>query len=433
MACFAGALAVLGCILGDPATIPSGLRTILYAEGTLITDYMALAGPAAAFANSALVTLSSILLLWGTRTVVNGYTPVEIGLMAGFALFGKNILNIWPIILGTFLFAKIKKEPFRDYVAVALLATSLAPLVSYVSIDNGWGDWWGGVLLGILIGALLPTIAAYTYKIQNGANLYNMGFACGLIAMVLFPVMKSLGAEPASVDYWAQGYNLPLGIFLALLCGLLILTGLFFSGKPVWASWAGYRRLLRTTGRAPSDFLRMFGGAPVLINTGVNGLIATAAILLVGGDLNGPTLGGIFTVMGFSSYGKHAGNIVPVMSGVVLGGILMSWSITDHGAQLAILFCTTLAPISGYFGWPFGVLAGFLHSAVVLLAGLPLQGVNLYNNGFSGGLVAIVLYPLLSALVRHRRAILQEGDYFEVFQNSAPIIPPLRPENRSQK
>ena len=61
--------------------------------------------------------------------------------------------------------------------------------------------------------------------------------------------------------------------------------------------------------------------------------------------------------------------------------------------QLAGLFGTTLAPIAGHFGIVFGVLAGFIHSALVLQTGGPVAGLNLYNNGFSGGLIAIVLYP----------------------------------------
>lgn len=92
----------------------------------------------------------------------------------------------------------------------------------------------------------------------------------------------------------------------AALCLLLILAGLFFCKRPVWAAWAGYRRLLQTSGRAPSDYLRMFGAAPVLINTGVNGLIGMTFILAGGGELNGPTIGGILTIMGFSAFGKHA-------------------------------------------------------------------------------------------------------------------------------
>jgi hypothetical protein len=200
--------------------------------------------------------------------------------------------------------------------------------------------------------------------------------------------------------------------------------GLFFCKKPVWAAWAGYRRLLQTSGRAPSDYLRMFGPAPVLINAGFNGLIGTAFILLAGGDLNGPTVGGILTLMGFSAFGKHAFNIVPVMTGVVLGGIVMHWSLSDPAVQLACLFCTTLAPISGYFGWPFGILAGFLHSSVVLYTGSPVAGLNLYNNGFSGGLVATVLYPTITAIARHRKPVLQDEDYLENLEEDAPIVPP---------
>ena len=121
--------------------------------------------------------------------------------------------------------------------------------------------------------------------------------------------------------------------------------------------------------------------------------------------------------MGFSAFGKHARNIIPIMAGVVLGGVFMHWRINDPAVQLALLFGTTLAPISGYFGWPFGLLAGFLHSSVVLHAGTPVEGVNLYNNGFSGGLLAIVLYPLLTEAIRHRTPELQGEDYFDAVES----------------
>ena len=423
--CFCAYLIAIGVILGDPAEILPGLLKIIMTEDALITDYVKIAGIGAAFVNAALVTLISLGILRLSEDPLNGFTLVEIGLMAGFALFGKNIANIWPIILGTFLYAKLRREPFGKYASVSLLSTSLAPVVSYVALDNGWGNIWGAIFIGAVIGFVLPPLSAYTYKIQNGMNLYNMGFACGLLATILVPVMTSLGAKPNVAHHWATGYNTELGICLGGLCLVLILTGLLFSGRPVWAAWAGYRRLLLTTGRAPSDYLRMFGVAPTLINMGVNGLIGMAFILLSGGDLNGPTLGGIFTIMGFSAFGKHARNITPIMLGVVLGSFCMHWNINDSAVQLALLFGTTLAPISGYFGWPFGILAGFLHSSVVLRAGTPVEGFNLYNNGFSGGLLAIVLYPIITEAIRHRRPELQEADYLEdVFEQDSPTIPP---------
>ena len=422
--CFCVFLAAVGVMLGDPAQIIPGIRTIILMEDALITDYIQIAGISAAFVNSALVTLISVGLLWLCREAPNGFTMVELGLMAGFALFGKNIANIWPIIAGTFLYAKVRREPFGKYVSIALLATALAPVVSYVAIDNGFGNLWWGIGVGVLIGFVLPPLSAYTYKIQNGMNLYNMGFACGVLAMILVPVMSSLGADPNIASHWSTGNNLPLALALGVLCAVLILTGLFLCGRPAWAAWAGYRRLLLTTGRAPSDYLRMFGAATVLLNTGINGLIGMLFILATGGDLNGPTLGGIFAIMGFSAFGKHARNILPIMVGVVIGGVCMHWRINNPSVQLAMLFGTTLAPISGYFGWPFGILAGFLHSSVVLHAGTPVEGVNLYNNGYSGGLLAIVLYPLLTEAIRHRRPELEDKDYFDVMEHDEPQIPP---------
>ncbi|WP_302496606.1 DUF1576 domain-containing protein, partial [uncultured Flavonifractor sp.] len=209
--CFAAYLISIGLILGDPSQILPGLWKIIQTEDALITDYVKIAGIGAAFVNAALVTLISLGILHLSKDPLNGYTLVEIGLMAGFALFGKNIANIWPIIFGTFLYAKVRREDFGKYASVSLLATSLSPVVSYVALDNGWGNLPAGVLVGILIGFILPPLSAYTYKIQNGMNLYNMGFACGLLALILAPVMSSMGADLSTNYHWATGYNLPLG------------------------------------------------------------------------------------------------------------------------------------------------------------------------------------------------------------------------------
>ena len=406
--CFCVFLAAVGVMLGDPAQIIPGIRTIILMEDALITDYIQIAGISAAFVNSALVTLISVGLLWLCREAPNGFTMVELGLMAGFALFGKNIANIWPIIAGTFLYAKVRREPFGKYVSIALLATALAPVVSYVAIDNGFGNLWWGIGVGVLIGFVLPPLSAYTYKIQNGMNLYNMGFACGVLAMILVPVMSSLGADPNIASHWSTGNNLPLALALGVLCAVLILTGLFLCGRPAWAAWAGYRRLLLTTGRAPSDYLRSSGHGPVLINMGVNGLFATLCVLAVGGELNGPTIGGIFTIVGFSATGKHLRNILPIMLGVCLGSFTKTWNINDPSPLLALLLSTTLAPVAGTFGPVAGLLAGYLHSSVALNVGIVYGGMNLYNNGFAGGIVAIFLVPVIQS-ISDRRAKAKGG------------------------
>ena len=418
---FSVALMLIGIGIGQPEEILPGLWKIVTMQDLLITDYIDIAGPAAAFINAGLVTITSVCILRLAQDPFNGFTIVEVGLMAGFSLFGKNMFNIWPIILGTWLYARYQREPFSKYASVALLSTSLAPLVSYMALGSVHASLPLGILSGVIVGFLMPSLSAYTYKVQNGMNLYNMGFACGLFAMMVVPVLTAFGDKPDSAMYWSTGRNTELGFACAMICAVLVLMGLFSSDKGVKDVLERYHLLLTTTGRAPNDYLRMFGAGPVLINIGLNGLIGMAYILLVDGDLNGPTLGGIFTIMGFSAFGKHPRNIIPVMLGVWLGAYGMHYEPNYPALQLAGLFGTTLAPVSGHFGAVFGVVAGFIHSALVLQTGGPVAGLNLYNNGFSGGLIAIVMYPTLTAVVRHRRPKLRDADYYDLFEEDQPI------------
>ena len=67
--------------------------------------------------------------------------------------------------------------------------------------------------------------------------------------------------------------------------------------------------------------------------------------------------------------------------------------------MLTLLLSTTLAPIAGEFGIIAGLIAGFLHSSVALNVGIVYKGLNLYNNGFAGGIVAIFMLPVIEAII----------------------------------
>ena len=67
------------------------------------------------------------------------------------------------------------------------------------------------------------------------------------------------------------------------------------------ASINQFKQILGYSGQAPTDFINIMGFAPTLINMGINGLIATLYIYLIDGDFNGPTMGGIITLSGFSA------------------------------------------------------------------------------------------------------------------------------------
>ena len=69
---------------------------------------------------------------------------------------------------------------------------------------------------------------------------------------------------------------------------------------------------------------------------------------------------------------------------------------------MAALFGTTLAPIAGEYGVLWGLLAGLLHAALVLNIGASHGGLALYNNGLSGGIIAMLLIPMIDAFKRER-------------------------------
>ena len=107
---FVAVMLVTGLMLDTPENILRGLWNIIMIEDALITDYLLVAGPGGALVNSALVTAITLVILRLAGDVPNGMTLVEVGLMSGFSLFGKNIVNIWPILIGSWLYAKVRRE-----------------------------------------------------------------------------------------------------------------------------------------------------------------------------------------------------------------------------------------------------------------------------------------------------------------------------------
>lgn len=388
---------VYAFLIQSPVEIARGLAAIMRDPDFLITDYFLIGGVGAAFVNAGIVTLASLGILYGLHMEVDGHTITSICLMFGFSLFGKNLLNIWLILLGVVLYAKYHKAPVAQFIYVGFYGTCLSPIITQV-MQIGHLPLSLRVILcvvtGISIGFLLPPLCTHTHYAHKGYSLYNVGFAAGILATVIVSLFKSFGITIESRLIWSTGNSIRFAILLSVLFAAMI-------GYGTWVdrdAWKQYRQILKNFGMGGTDYVKLNGSAATLINMGVNGLVVTWFLVLLGCDLNGPSIGGIFTVVGFSATGKHIRNIVPVMLGVWLASFAKQWNITDASPTLALLLSTTLAPIAGRFGVIAGVIAGFLHSSVALNVGVVYGGMNLYNNGFAGGLVAMILVPTIHAI-----------------------------------
>lgn len=385
--------------LAPPGELLHGMVTIVLTRDALVTDYFALAGFGTAFFNAGLVLSLAIVLIRFQKIPFTGLTMAVLFINAGFALFGKNPVNVLPMLLGTWLYAKFHHTAMSRYIYTALFGSCLAPMVTELvyllpfSLPVNLGI---ALAVGIFSGFVLPPLSVHTASMHMGYNLFNMGFAGGLFAFVMVCVLQSFGLESNNVFIWSYGRPLLLLLCLYLYFAAALLFGLFLNGN----SLRGLSGLMRRPGRAVTDFVLMDGAPTTLVNMGVIGLLCTTYILLIGGDLSGPVVGAVLTAFGFAAFGVHAKNYLPVLAGVLLSTFFTHMLPTTPGIQMGAIFAVGLAPIAGQFGIPAGIIAGMLHAAVVVCSSSLYGGLNLYNNGFSTGLVAIVLVPALESFIK---------------------------------
>jgi hypothetical protein len=397
LALFPAAFVLFGFIVDSPAAIFRGLVEILSTRDTLITDYIGLGGMGAAFVNAGLLTLMAIAVYYFSGAPIEGKAVACLFLVLGFALFGKNLLNVWFIVLGVFVYARFKREPFTDHINTAFFGAALSPIFTEILYSSALPLHVSlplAVVTTLLLGFVLVPCAAHLFNAHMGFSLYNVGWVAGILGTATVAVYRSFGFVPEPVFIWTTGNNLLFGSMLALLFSAMGAGG-WWLDREVWRKQAW---IMRQAGRSPSDFVAQAGIAPSLLNMAFTGAIGTAYVVAVGGDLNGPTLGAIFTIVGFAAYGKHPKNIVPIMLGVFIATMLKDLGTNDPSALLAALFGTTLAPIAGRFGWRWGIVAGFLHCSLAQAVGAAHGGLVLYNNGFAAGIVAAVLVPVIIAL-----------------------------------
>jgi len=391
---------LISVIFGDPKKIFLGLVSIIKESDILITDYIAVGGIEGAFFNAGLVGLCVLALYRINKLEINGSLIAAHFTTLGFALFGKNIVNIWPMIIGVYLYSLYQGEPFKNYILIAVFGTTLSPAVVQFAFLNLFGKFSIvlGVLIAVFIGFLFPPLAKFCLKLHQGYCLYNTGLAGGLMATIMMSNFRAFGIDFERKLVLSVGNNLLFAVIFSIIFICFIAYGL--RERELFKK---YKELCKTTGRLYSDYYNDFGCRVTFFNMGLLGLIFIYYVILIKGKLTGPIIGAVLTIVGFGALGKHIFNTIPVLLGTIISSILNIWDINSQSIILASLFGTNLAPISGEFGWIFGIIAGFLHVSVVMNMSYLHGGLNLYNNGFAGGIVATVLVPIISSIFRKKK------------------------------
>ena len=399
-------IVLLGSLFIDPFDVfMDGLKQIIVQSDVLVSDYFEIGGIGASLFNASLLAMGSVLLIRISKAPMNGYVLTSVMMMAGFGLFGKNIVNVIPIILGTYIYSYYRSETFGDVVHIGLFSPSFSPIVTEIMFVIDMDPTVRVILavaVGMSVGFIITPISRHLFRVHKGFSLYNIGFSIGLLSTLYVSLMKSYGFITYQRLILSSGNNQIMSVFLVLLFFLTFAYGAYYTDF----KFARLRMLFKESGYGNNDFIVKYGLGTSMMNMAINGLVAWAYVVFIAkGQLNGPSIGGILTVYGFGGLGKHARNILPIFVGVYLGGITQIWDIHETSGLFAALFGTALAPVAGRFGFIMGVIVSFVNSSVVLNSGILHGGMNLYNTGFSAGLVAAVLLPLMEMIQRKRTGV----------------------------
>ena len=388
-------LMLLAFVIESPQSLVSGMMTILVSPSQLFTDYMEIASVGSTLLNVAIMLGISIYSYKKLEIPLNGTVIGSLGMLAGFSFFGKNLFNSIPFMIGVWIYTKVTKQNYRNYVIVGLFGSALGPLISFLAFSGVLPQGWSVLIayaLGIFIGFILPQLSTQFLGFHQGFSLYNVGFTAGIIGMVVLGFMNAFGIEVETRTLASTQSPVILYQLLIGFCVILILTSFYLHFKK--KEKYHFKLLLKLSGRLPSDFVEMTNLATVTLNMSIIGFILLGYVLMNGGQLNGPIVGSIIGVMSFGAFGNQVKNTVPVLVGIMIGSYLTGVEPTSTSALIAAIFGTTLAPVSGYYGPLAGMIAGFVHITLVSHVVVMHGGLNLYNNGFAGGFVAAVLVPI---------------------------------------
>ena len=156
-------------------------------------DFTKVAGLGSTLVNMGLVGLIGlgyIVLIGGD---INGAILAAIFTMLGFGAVGKQPTNTIPVILGVCLMCYLSKWTHGEPgpMLAATFGTALAPFSGRF-----------GPLAGLIAGMLHLPMLMHVGALHGYMNLYNNGFAAGLVMLLVIGIIQ--GVKP---EWLAEGWQ----------------------------------------------------------------------------------------------------------------------------------------------------------------------------------------------------------------------------------
>lgn len=438
---FSGALlaaaAVAAIYTGTADTLWEDFVRILTSPAPLVTDYFMLGSLSATFLNAGLCGLTMALFMYFLPGLSHVNTLAGYFLVISHCFYGLNFLNMWPCFLAPFLYLRLKHLDYNENLHVCMFATCFSPFVGELLFRYTQGDafrtgrafltWHGCVLTLIfmlVIAFVAPAVLPGAKAWHKGYLLYNGGLAYGMFGFLLYSFLyRTMGVDApytpvrhnSIYNSVGNSYRLFGNTFFVLLFLGCLFIGWLLNGKTLH----GIGHLFQDTGYH-SNFAKKYGMRLCLINIGFYGMLFLIYINITilftdGAGFTGPTFGVIFAALTFTSMGQHVRNVWPIFVGYPLLSLLSTlfnhfiggdaaWTISTQAYINSVAFATGLCPIVGRYGNIAGIGAGMLCAALCTSTSALHGGLMLYNGGFTAGVAALILLPILEHYVKNPRS-----------------------------
>lgn len=380
--------------LSSPRQLLTGLFNIMTSSSLLITDYAYIGGIGSAFFNSFLVTSLYLLLIFRRKISLDFSFIATIFTIAGFSFFGKNLFNTLPLILGNYLYTKLVKKSCPQTINSAIFSSAVAPVVSFIAFGLGLPSFLGvfiGSLIGIFLGLIFPLISIHVRGIHQGLNLFNGGFAAGILAMAIYGFLSLFYVFPEknTVTYLEFQHIFKI-YWVFFLLSLLVLMVIFLF----------YRSIDSKSAYHQPSFINCYQVAIIA-------LFYSGYLITIDAPFNGFVFGSLLTVIGFCFSGITLKDLFPPFLGVLVIQILSPENLINSQEIVSlVLFSIGLSPLTKQKGQLLGFFSGILLALFAPLAFQLHGGLNLYNSGFACGFVVTLC---LGIQQKHHSSTIQKS------------------------
>lgn len=203
------------------------------------------------------------------------------------------------------------------------------------------------------------------------------------------------------IEYLKKSFYLPI---LALI--MIILAFIFNTPNEIFV---GYKNILLSSSILTTDYIAIgtLGGA--LVNAASILILNLVILRLLNLRMSGLIYAALYMILGFSFFGKNILNSLPIYIGIYLYAFLNK--IPVKNLVISLLFSSGISPLVSYliFGFdlayyisiPLGIGAGIVAGLMVPAISSHTikfhQGYNLFNVGFSLGIISLAFNGVLRA------------------------------------